>query len=193
MKGDLLYILALIVYFIVTTLLKSKKKDAESQESRPQNKRPTTLKEILEEFSGEYQKPAPAPQKTPAPVKTTQTKKKKSTRTEVPSYYSIENEPGLSALKKDKAPIETIEEYETSGIEIDLSSQDEIKKAFIYSEIIKPKYFWEYNLKAFSRGFNEIRKIKFSENIFEKPLKMDILNYLQQIIKQTKQQNIIYE
>jgi hypothetical protein len=154
--GDWLYIVILIAVGISSLFSSAKKKKQAGQASRQSKPdaedkgantpKPKSFWELLEEMQGGGQMQEETPLPTPQPVVITEKKKKtqekrKQAKASVPAY----NSEGTSAFRAapDGQPLDLINlsEEEAFALPADsLCNIDELKKAIVYSEILKHKY-----------------------------------------------------
>ena len=155
--GTLLYIVLAVIYFIVQSGSKNKKKrsnqrgEQEAYEPGESNKRRPTFEELLAEFTG--QQPQKDPEPIVEPVKPVVVENASQSRR---SVYEIAQE--KSAQRKREAELEVqriqsktsdhLKGYELEEEEEQTESSyatmfenlDDVKKAFVASEIFRRKY-----------------------------------------------------
>lgn len=160
--GDFLYLILLVVFGIVGAITKKKKKPAQGTTSEPVHHESSetgkdlfdslfpTLNEEEPIMQEEIQAPEPK-QEWPKQFQSSVSGNKKDQKLDV-----VPDEEGVSVTHTNKkhilhseigdhikkhSPIKDSEIGDSNnGIDIDLSGSEELKKAIIYSEIIKAKY-----------------------------------------------------
>ncbi len=146
--GDYLYLLVFAVAGL-SSLLKKRKKAKEVQEQ--ENERPTVFEQILgeeedwwNESKEKFETVSPAP-----PINPVVTKQTYATRDDLMGYESTSRFEDIKVRRQNIASVnrtefeleELVDEnQEDNQLDINLTGQDEAKRAFVYSEIFNRRY-----------------------------------------------------
>ena len=131
--GDYIYLIVILIAGISSILGKRKKKVAEEYDSLPEL---PDLEDVIPEFTVHTAPERPVYQEM----------KKRVNPVEIPSYDTVSDFTVLKAKKQVNQPrkhfveSEVMVSHDYSGVELELENSDDVKRAFIYSEIFNRKY-----------------------------------------------------
>lgn len=131
--GDYIYLIVILIAGISSILGKRKKKESESKDPIPGL---PDLEDILPEFRPVVEPVRPIYQEV----------KKKEKTVEHPSFDTVDDVSTLKAKKQVARPVkhlvedEVISEEDFGGVDLELDNPEDVKRAVIYSEILKRRY-----------------------------------------------------